>query len=231
MKSFDEYFDKDGLLTFLPDFDGSASAHLHAMYRFGQAIKYRNNKFRFPREQAKYNQELDALEDLDDESREYTGMGPGNYKIHPTDGRYNNPKLFPSIYHRSTVIAMGSLKLNDRLKNIFKAQIKRWGKYQNGKLITHTGIGEYIRAFHMAGYKSMILLWPILLITDLINLCSLTIDDNTCMRSLQAKLSLPTPFSSIVGSLCKTHCMYLENKDDTIPPLKEQYDPIMKEML
>lgn len=229
MRSMDAYFDVDGMLTFLPDHDGSASAQLHAIYRFGQSIKYKDNFLRLQREKAKYNQELDALEDLSNKKKEYIGMGPGCYKIHPTDPRYTNPKKFPSIYHRSTVIAMGGLRLKDRLKDISIAQLKRGGFYQDGKYITPTAIAEYIRAYAMInnGFK---LLWPIVFALDFFGMFGIEDTDNQCLTVLQARLSMPTPFSYIARK--KFSLMHNTTGDnDTVPPVKEQYESIIKELL
>lgn len=219
MLSFEPWMDHWGFLVTMPNEDAGDSAQKMGLYRFGRYIQYKSDSNQLGKEQAKFAQELDGLEDSNKK---------GYYCRHPDTqmwwGRSNN---FSRDQQRSLVMAMGALKQKKRLFIIFIKHLMRLGFYQNNMSNDNTTrqvpdfaspdiIGEYIRAFYMAGFKFLIVLWPLLMITDLFALLGLCInfafnwsnpdnsdDDNLIMATLQAKMALPTPISWINKLLYK----------------------------
>ena len=170
------------------------------------------------RERAKLAQELDILESPDQK---------GWYVRSPGIGRkwWSDRYTFSRDQQRSIVMAMGALKQTKRLYRIAWEHIKRGGWYQNYYSIDRSTsilpdfvvrafpslrgfkipdiaapdhVGEYIRAFFMAGRWHFGLLYPFLLVSDLIALIAMPFnfkkwenpdeadDDNLIMSVLQA---------------------------------------------
>lgn len=248
--SFDDYFDNDGLLVTMPDQDGGDSAQMMGLLRFGQYIKYKNDPEMLGRLQGRFNQELDILTHVElvkdkDDTIIKSIPHPGTYVRHPGLGKWwANPKTFSRDQQRSIVMAMGAMKLKKKLFQIFWNHIKRFGFYQNTEDFDGTKKpladfaspdhwGEYIRAFYMSGLKFFILLWPLLLFTDLFALIGLLLcfpswdsnpddadDDNLIMHTLQAK-SMPTPISWLTRWLYFKYRSVAGYKEDLkITPLK-----------
>jgi hypothetical protein len=213
MRSWDNYFDESGLLCTYQngEYDGGDSCQKMGLYRLGRYIKYKNNPEQLAREQAKYAQELDMLE---------CPTRKGWYIRSPSLGRkwWSNPYCFSRDQHRSLVMAMGALKQRKRLLRLIWEHFKRGGFYQNIQtlegntqfpdVMAPDHAGEMVRALYMAGFKFVLLLYPLLLIADLSALIGLLLsfphwknnpdsgdEDNAIMSHIQARLSLPTPIS------------------------------------
>lgn len=69
----------------------------------------------------------------------------GNWVRHPI--QYPNPKDFSRDQTIPNIIALGLLNYKMSLYRMLKAQLKRFGLYQNGDIFTPQDIGYYIRAF------------------------------------------------------------------------------------
>ena len=136
----------------------------------------------------------------------------GIYVRHPyQNGFRNDPNRFSRDQQRAIVIALGSYGMTDRLWNLAKAHLLRFGKYQNLDYLGPSHLGEYIRAFRAWP------LYPILCFTDLgLVISSVDIaltdrakpdqvdDNNHVMALLQAKDVLPTPVSWIARHIYKS---------------------------
>lgn len=126
--SFDNYFDPEsGILGTTKDgvaFDTGDGAQKMGLLRFGRYLSFKNDKEKVQREEAKYSQELDALE-----SPERKGW----YVRSPAIGKlwWKNPYCFSRDQFRSTVIAMGALKQRKRLLRLVWEHVKRLGFHQN----------------------------------------------------------------------------------------------------
>lgn len=273
---FDEYFDEAGLLTNGSNRDGGDSAQMMGLYRFGRYMQLRGNKGALQREQAKFAQELNMLtyEEwvLDKENHvQEKHSHPGVYVRHPKpchEAWWANPRTFSRDQQRSLAMAMGALKQRKALWQIFWQHIKRIGWYQNDQEIDGKKkladfaapniLGEYTRAFYMAGIVPVAILWPVLLATDLSALVGLVInfaytwkqfdscdDDNDIMAHLQAKVALPTPISWLNRKLYKwfrpkcnapgngpISAFNRKHRSETgSPPFGELYTPILEREL
>lgn len=239
-RSFDMYFNEEGILsTRSPDgsYDSGDGAQKTGLFRFGRFLKFKNAPEQIAREQAKYAQELDMLESKDQK---------GWYVRSPSIGRpwWSDRYSFSRDQQRSIVIAMGALKQTSRLYRIAWEHIKRVGWYQNFYHIDRKNellpdwtirlipslkgfkipdiaapdhIGEYIRAFWMAGQYHFGLLYPFLVFADFTKLIALPFsfkqwedidesdDDNLIISTLQAKVALPTPFSYLFRVLYRRY--------------------------
>lgn len=126
--SFDNYFSPEtGILGTTRDgvtFDEGDGAQKMGLLRFGRYLSFKNDKEKVQREEAKYAQELDALE-----SPERKGW----YVRSPAIGKlwWKNPYCFSRDQFRSTVIAMGALKQRKRLLRLVWEHVKRLGFHQN----------------------------------------------------------------------------------------------------
>lgn len=217
--SFDPYFDENGLICNAwqgPRFDGGDTGQKTGLLRFGRYLKFIKNKDQLGREQAKYAQELDMLEDPE---------RPGWYRRHPDPTKFwSNSRNFSRDQHRSIVIAMGALKQQKRLLRTLWEHIKRFGFYQNdlkhdgtkklvGDICSPAEWGEWLRALVHSGLWGFRVLYPLLLISDLWAILGILVsminwknpddadDDNLIMSTLQAKLVMPTPLSWIARKL------------------------------
>ena len=186
-RNFDNYFDENGILGTLNGdgtHDTGDGAQKMGLLRFGRYIKFRDNPEQLMRERAKLAQELDILESPDQK---------GWYVRSPGIGRkwWSDRYTFSRDQQRSIVMAMGALKQTKRLYRIAWEHIKRGGWYQNYYSIDRSTsilpdfvvrafpslrgfkipdiaapdhVGEYIRAFFMAGQWHFGLLYPFLLV-------------------------------------------------------------------
>lgn len=222
--SFDRYFDIDtGLLsTWSGDnYDGGDSCQKTGLYRFGRWFKIKHDKDLLVREKAKFEQECQMLESSERK----------NWYIRSPSQRstwWSNPYCFSRDQHRSLVMAMGRYGQQKRLWKLLWEHTKRGFLYQNNRQIDNPTkwkmpdvtspdhFAEILRALYMAGAKWLIILWPVLLFTDLCALIGLLAsfpkwqnpdeadDDNMIMSYLQAKYALPTPISFLVRKIYKT---------------------------
>ena len=233
---FDDYMDQAGLLYNNANGlkDTGDSAQMTGLLRFGKWLSAPDQASR-DKQQYKLEQELDVLTYTEGwHGKDLTGAEqksisyPGIYVRHPKPcypGWASNPHDFSRDQQQSLVIAMGALKQPKKLWQIFWQHCKRFGFYQNDQDITGAKqipdfatpdrLGEYIRAFWMAGIWPMVLLWPLLLFTDLSAFIGLMIsfynwrdpsqadDDGLIMSMLQAKKALPTPISFLIRKLFK----------------------------
>lgn len=213
MVEFEPYFDAQGCLVNLSinTGDGGDTAHNLGMYRFGKYLENKHNKERLAKEGFKFENELDMLEDPERKNW---------YRRHPNPGQWwSRSDNFTRDQQRPLVIAMGALKRRKRLCGIFWEHIKRGGFYQNSRhpdpnrgpklpdFAAPNHWGEYLRAFYMAGFKFLIVLYPLLLITDVFMHIGMLLnrkkwknpdhadDDNMIMSYTQAAEALPTPIS------------------------------------
>jgi hypothetical protein len=262
MRYFDNYFDENGILSTIgPDgFDSGDGCQKMGLYRFGRYIKYKNNPEQLAREEAKYAQELDMLE---------CPTRKGWYIRSPSLGGkwWSNPYCFSRDQHRSLVMAMGALKQRKRLLRLIWEHIKRGGFYQNIQTLEGTSqfpdvmapdhAGEMVRALYMAGFKFVLLLYPLLFIADLSALIGLLLsfpkwkdpneadDDNMVMSYLQAKMAMPTPISYLVRKIYfkyRPNCFgysydisgpesaiaYKHREETGAPPMYDLYGPIIR---
>jgi hypothetical protein len=220
--SFDPYIDHAGLLVNIltENGDGSNSAQMMGMYRFGRYLQFKKakNKVALDKEGYRFTQELDTLtyvELISNKGYDHKLYPyPGIYVRHPSPSNplsAHDPNTFGRDQQRSLIMAMGALKQKKQLKQILWQFIKRSGLYQDGKGMSPNDIGEYVRAAFLSGIWSSIILWPLLLVTDLFSLFSFlinffftwNIDDNDIMSCILAKHSLPTPISFLVRKLYK----------------------------
>lgn len=277
--SFDNYFDTAGLLVnklnpATPDGDGGDSAQMMGLYRFGRYMKQRasKNDIAMDRDQARFASELDILTYTEGHGNvDTTGAihkqvsYPGIYVRHPKPCSPDwaaNPRTFSRDQQRSLVVAMGALKQKKKLFRIFWEHIKRGGFYQNNQEIDGSKkladfaapdiLGEYIRAFWMAGILPVLILWPLLLLTDVSALVGLVIslikwkrhpedvdDDNQILTVLQAKVALPTPISWLTRKLYKhlrpggaVNAVTIKHRAETgSPPFAELYTDILNKEL
>lgn len=272
---FDQYFGKaSGILinkSGPSGEDGGDSAQMMGLYRFGRWMKFRKDKDIIAREQAKFAQELDILTYTEGSNGDMAGgrcslvSFSGIYVRHPKPcypGWAANPNCFSRDQQRSLVVAMGALKQKKKLWQIFWKHIKRGGWYQNNQEIDGTKkladfaapdiLGEYVRAFYMAGIIPVGILWPLLLATDLSALLGLLLslikwkrdpkdvdDDNQILTVLQAKVALPTPISWLTRKLYKwfrpggaVNAMATKHREETgSPPFAELYTEILEKEL
>lgn len=223
MRSMEHYFDDHGYIVTMPDKDGSNTFYNHGVYRFARYLKFKDSPDRLSRELAKYEQEADGLENPNE---------PHEYYKHPTI-----KKPVSSLEKLPGIVAMGALKLDKRLLGIiFK------NPFQNLK--------ENIRAINMLGsrYKLAILLYAVLLFLDLFSLINLLynfkkikassyLETNTIVSLIQARISLPTPFSWL------SRKFYINNRAiydfgwpvepilSTNPPIHDAYQEILKKYM
>jgi hypothetical protein len=229
-RRMDDYIDEAfGYIVCMPSKNGGDSAQKTGLNRFLKFLKVNSDKEQLARESAKFEQELDGLEDPN---------RPNYYRRHPDPSQWwSRSNNFTRDQQRSIVMACGALKLKKRLFGLLWAHIKRFGFYQNNRhpdpkrnevlpnwlvrlvpkwegwkfpdFAAPNHWGEYIRAIYMLGglYKSIAVLWPILLICDLFGTIAVLLaqrewdnpneadDDNMIVSILQARVALPTPVS------------------------------------
>lgn len=238
MIPFDYFFDKNGLLTEMTipgsdDGNGTHTAFMTGMFRFGKALKYKNFPDQVGRETAKFEQELDMLE---------VPGHKGWYRSHPEQTEsWSNPNIFVAEATLCLMLAMGTLGLKQRLLGLTWAQIKRLGFYQNRTFIGITCVAQWIRALYAAGYKSAALGWPIVFLADLYFLISGLLMDakffNGLLYIIQARTSLSTPASWAIRKLLDTELIdkvfpIMCNIEHGCPPLYESlYKDVVKEYL
>ncbi len=220
MRSMEHYFDDHGYIVTMPDKDGSNTFYNHGVYRFARYLQFKNNPERLIREQAKYEQEADGLENP---------LRPNEYYKHPTIKRH-----IPSIEKLPGIVAMGALKLDKRLLGLISKN-------------PFSNLKENIRSIYMLGsnYKLIGLLYLIVLGLDLFSLINLVcnfkkiknssyLETNTIVSLIQARISLPTPFSWL------SRKFYINNRAindfgwpvspilSTNPPIHDAYQEILK---
>ena len=221
MRKMDWYFDHYGLLVVKPwpepwtydNGDAGDCAHNTGFNRFLRYCKFKNDPDQLNREQNKFAQELDMLEDPKKRN---------NYRRHPDETYwYSRSNNFSRDQQRPLVMAMGALKQKKRLFGLIWEQVKRFGLYQNNRHPDETRgwkmpdvpapnhIGEYIRAIYMLGgvFKLIAVLYPVLVVCDMCGFIGTLFarkdwvnpneadDDNRIMATIQAQLALPTPNS------------------------------------
>lgn len=132
-------------------------------------------------------------------------VAPGIFVRHPFQpGFCSDPTQYSRDQQDSVVLYLGHAGVNNLVLNIFKAQLKRFGRYQNADIPNLTTVGVYARALKASW------MYPILWLTDITYLFSpifqwvsarnnpADVDDNNAiMRLLQATYSMPTPFSEL----------------------------------
>lgn len=193
--------------------DGGDSAQKTGLNRFLRFLNFRYDKNQLGRESAKFEQELDGLEDPN--RKNY-------YRRHP-DANYwwSRSNNFTRDQQRGLVMTCGALKLKKRLFGLLWAHIKRFGFYQNNRhpdqslgwkmpdVAAPNHWAEYIRAIYMLGgiFKLSAVLWPVVLVCDVFGFIGTLLesrkwkdpneadDDNHILSTLQARISLPTPVS------------------------------------
>lgn len=237
MFPFDAYFDKNGLMVrttqpYPEDGDGCYTARDTALYRFGRAIKFKDNEEQRGREAAKLNQELDMLEDP---------KRPGWYREHPESTMWWSVSTdFSENSLLCLVIAAGALGLKDAVKRMFKTHLNRYGFYQNGSYSSVSDLSIWLRALKSSGVRGLSITYPLVVLCDLYLLGSLLFSksqaDITMLRLIQAKEIMPTPFSKlIIGTTDWRHVASIMQENHNIkegsPPLYEQlYSDILGNM-
>lgn len=122
---------------------------------------------------------------------------------------YNNPSDTSRDQTVPLLVALGFYKRLEILKRVFKVQFKHFMLFQNKDICSPEHLGVFIRSFYLAGLKSMILFYPLLLIGDIFNLINSLVrvyysfkdkddvgdDINHIQICLQNINSLPTPIS------------------------------------
>lgn len=208
-RSFEKYFDENGILCTMPGYDSGDGSQKMGLYRFSRYLKFKDNPEQLSRETAKFNQECEILE----------SPKKNWYVRSPALGQpwWSNPRTFSRDQQRSLVMAMGAFGFTKRIIGLMWEHLKRFGFYQNDMEITGQKkladimgpdhLGEYLRALYMSGLKFLIILWPLLILTDLWAILGLILqwrqyenpddcdEDNLIMHLLQAKHALPTPIS------------------------------------
>lgn len=221
--SFEPYFDDElGLLSKWDGYtwDSSNSCFLTAFYRFGRYLKFKNDPEQLAREEGKFKQECDMLEEP---------TSPGKYVNNPSIISWSKRTPISSETLCALIITLGAFKQKQRLLDIFKAN---WTSI--------SCLVVFIRALNMAGYSWVKLLWPVVALFDLLAFhFSQNFIDVFVMKTLQAKYSMPTPFSFLLRKvarnddgldpkelLAKTYTITTGN-----PPLPDLYLPLLEKEL
>lgn len=232
-RSFEPFMDRNGILGNLPDHDTGDGAQKTGLYRFGRWYENKNNQSALDKQKIRFDLECKMLESP--EKPNWYVRSPSNDKLW-----WKDPYCFSRDQHRSLLIAMGALKEKKRLVYLIWEHIKRFGFYQNSGVLTDElpsnnailkflgwkqipdvtspdHIAEMIRALYMAGYKTTVLLWPLLVLFDIFGLVGLLLsfpswknpeesdDDNLILSILQSKFALPTPISWLRRKLYKKY--------------------------
>lgn len=149
------------------------------------------------------------------------------------------------------IIAAGFYKHFSFLKRISKAQLKRFGLYQNKDVASPEHVGIFIRALYQAGLKWLIVLYPFLLLGDVFNLINSVVrivsgrldhddvgdDINHIQVCIQNALVLPTPISWLSRKIYKKfryggpqYAMdHYHRPESGGNPLNELYRPILED--
>jgi hypothetical protein len=210
------YLDKYDLIV-QKDGDGGDSAQRIGMWAFGSLFNSQPDEVEFYRQ-------LKAIT-----------IGAGEFVRNPDPTKwYSNPLNFSRDQTRALVMAMGvygfDLALFRNLKNLILNFFRYPNIYPNftkpgdpsyikkvPDIASPEDLGEYIRAFYSAGFKSMLLLYPLVLLGDLFKLLGTLIsvfyvdrdltqydDLNSIMSFLQAFKWMPTPLSWLARKIyCK----------------------------
>ncbi len=201
------YLDMRGLPV-QKDGDGGDTAQRVGMITFGRYLNRDGNIYQIAQWLAKLT------------------VGDGQFVRNPDPTMwYSNPKNFSRDQTRSLVMAMGAYALSEPLKANLKNLIKNFGFYPNvypnftspgdkdyvkkiPDLASPEHYSEYIRALYACGNRSMLALYPVVLLGDCFKLLGTLIDVfytdrdptetddvNSIMSHLQALNWMPTPLS------------------------------------
>lgn len=146
------YYDSNNLIVQTDKNSGDQAARSGQLY-LGRALN-RDPKFRTP---ISFRESLKILEPSEDGNllRAATPVG-FDPLVMPTSRDQTDPNI----------IASGFYGQREFIKRVFLANLKRGLKYPNGDLMLGN-LSTYIRGGFMAGYESLALLYPMLLVSDL----------------------------------------------------------------